>query len=361
MNQKNHNYGLPTILSGIGLSAIYAAGKATHAIPQEIIDLLGFSSLSTVAFGLDMLLFPEQAKKPKSIDLTDRIKISLHNHSEFSDYSTNYSKIPVLLRDAFKQLTNAEKPGILAITDTSNDFLYRNLPKILSEQELAEKYSLDHYSDRLAIIKHKKTGNHLYLLHAIEFHELEGHILGICINQQPKIYNTPADNAKQIKEMDGIPIAAHPFAVAFGGCGKQKLDELLEKELIDAIEVHNSQCIRLVPCLIDARKYNQLAKQYAAETGIPAIATPDSRHPKDIATSLFCPRPEEIDFSSEEKFIASLKKAISKSRFPKKYYEMNKESYCKWTFFVRTLIVLNQFGRRFPWRGKSKGELIQVQ
>ena len=358
MNQKNHNYGLPTILSGIGLSAIYAVGKATHAIPQEIIDLLGFSSLSIVSLGLDMLLFPEQAEKPKQIDIADRIKISLHNHSEFSDYSTNYSKIPVLLREAFKQLTNAEKPGVLAITDTSNDFLYRNFQKILSE--LPSRYALDYYSDRLAIIRDRKTGNHLYLLHAIEFHEPEGHILGIGINRQPKIYNSPIDNAKQVKEMDGIAIAAHPFAVAFGGCGKQKLDELIEKELIDAVEVHNSQCIRLVPYLIDAREYNKLAKQYALETGIPAIATSDSRHPKDIATSLFCPEQAEINFSSEEKFIASLKKAISESRFPKKYYEMNKEGYCSWLLFLRTLVSLNQFGRRFPWRKKSKGELIQV-
>jgi len=336
------------ILTGIGIStAVIVSSMGSYfqdVLPSIHFPLPHAAATAMTAFGFSCLFYSENSAKhrPKPID---GIRCSLHNHTEFSDYAAIYAKLPVVLREAFRQGI-----GVLAITDMNNDFLYRNLPKEMKE---IKDFTLEHYSPRLAIIREECSGKILYLLHGIECHIPRGHILGIGIDEIEKVYSSPIDNAKQIKEKGGIIIAAHPFATPFGGCGKETLDELVKQELITAIEGHNGQC-RFIPG-IDARKWNEQAKKYAIENILPAIATPDSRHPKDVGTCYFIMPAEALDCSSEEQVIRSLKGAISESTFPK-YYRMNVEGYCPLHLFIRTFISLSRLGRRWPWRRKAKGE-----
>jgi len=283
----------------------------------------------------------------------NRIKVSLHNHTEYSSYSCVYSKTSPILREAFKQLCESH-PGILAITDNNNDVFYRNLQKIIPEG-----YTIEEYSPRSAIIREDKTGKILYLLHAIEFHEPKGHLLGIGITMSLRPYSDPRDNAKQVRDIGGIVLAAHPLAVPFGGCGKQTLDYLVNNDLIDGIEGFNALCRLRIPFLFDAQKYNDMAKQYAQERGVAAVSCSDSRHPKHIVDGIFLPEVSEIDFSTSEKLIESIRKAIRKTKYPDNYHDRNREKYNKLVNFARTVIFLDKLGRRLPWRKKVKGEILK--
>jgi len=296
------------------------------------------------------------------IQFTPSLKTSLHNHTIHSpSRCTAGTTIDRVVEAAFRH-----RVGILACTDYTGSAAFDELKARRAELR-GSGYSVEDFGSRAAddyvlTVTQKGSGRVLYVLRGIEYHDnnvrREGHVVGIGFHgpitvewsyQQGAAYNV-VDAAKAIREQGGIVIAPHPFAeeallgmVHLGGMGRAKLERLLERGLVDAIETYNSECICFLPGLLDAsganRKAQEFADSYSQERGFGGIAVNDARHPADIAISYFRMPAALINSSSGEAFVDGLRKAIALTSDPGLRQRMNCQRRKPWGTFVRHTIV----------------------
>jgi predicted metal-dependent phosphoesterase TrpH len=117
-----------------------------------------------------------------------------------------------------------------------------------------------------------------------------------------------------------IQIAAHPFLTKHRGTGYEKLHNNLF--YYDAIEGFNAQSYF-------SRNANSQAKQFAAEKGMPWIATSDAHRIQDLGIS-YISFADTLDTRSGEALIASLRTAIRDNAFRKHEQYASLSSLFRW-------------------------------
>ncbi len=104
-----------------------------------------------------------------------------------------------------------------------------------------------------------------FVIPGIEISSIDGHILGLGIEEKVQPQLSAADTVDRIRDLGGIAISAHPFSLSLTPFSALEAD-------FDAIEVFNP------------RRYigNRLAKKYALEEGIPMTAGSDAHYCQEI-------------------------------------------------------------------------------
>jgi predicted metal-dependent phosphoesterase TrpH len=163
------------------------------------------------------------------------MRMELHCHSHYS----KGKKIPVEGLDSpAGMVRTARKLGLsgIALTDHST---HRGWPEASREA--------------------RKQG--LLFIPGIEVSSLEGHILGLGLNDYVKSGLSVEETMEKIREQGAVSVAAHPFDIRRDGIGKACLKA-------DAIEAFNSMCLD--------RFSNRLARMLAEKEGKPVVAGSDA-------------------------------------------------------------------------------------
>ncbi|MFC1690728.1 PHP domain-containing protein [Nanoarchaeota archaeon] len=234
---------------------------------------------------------------------------------------------------------------ILVITDSNRDDA---TSIILSDpQKILPGFKVYQFDDRGLVVE--KQNRKLYVLNGMEFHGPQGHIISAghrIVNKNGLPYNDDydvKDTVDSIHEYGGLAIPAHILHEAVYGLSEEQLLELIYRtnldDRIDAVETFNALNIRLIPWLVDARKYNVRAKKFAEEHNIPGIAAPDAHalSHMDSAYVIFY----DLDFTSGEKLVESMRGCLQKRTHDNITYD-NVENYVTWREFI-DWAVINKF------------------
>lgn len=137
----------------------------------------------------------------------------------------------------------------------------------------------------------------LLVIPAEEIDTPEGQIIGLFLSERIEPWQSPTAVIDQIHSQGGLAIAPHPFDAM-----REGLATITDhSEELDAIETLNSRCIR--------DKYNNRAKAYAAEHGLPATGGSDAHFACEVGTAY---TQVQIDRTGDgnERTITAIKNAL---------------------------------------------------
>ena len=138
-----------------------------------------------------------------------------------------------------------------------------------------------------------------------EIHTKDGEVIGYFLSEEIPGKLPAIDTVKLIKQQGGLVCVPHPFDVLRGSAiNKRALDEILNE--VDIIEVFNARSFY--------RRYNTMARRFAAQHKLPASAGSDAHTPDEIGTTYV----DMPDFDGKEGFLSALSqgKIIGKSSSP---------------------------------------------
>ncbi|MCW1300358.1 MAG: hypothetical protein OH363_03605 [Candidatus Parvarchaeota archaeon] len=257
--------------------------------------------------------------------MSNVVKASLHNHSI---YSGNSASQRCTLERMIEKAFDVDLQ-ILAITDNNSD---RSIDLILANSSKM-KYSITDFDDRGIIINKKE--HELCLIRGAEIFTDKGHILSIghegkmCFNKKHDLF----DILGEIKDRGGLAIPAHILHTQIGGMKKETLLEIID--YIDAVETFNAYNIKVFPRMIDATRFNLLAKKFSQEYHIPGIASSDSHHIDQIDRAYVLFNKDKLNYSSGKKFVDSIRTSLQNNEFK------NYESYVPKVEIMRWILSIN--------------------
>jgi len=192
---------------------------------------------------------------------------------------------------------------IFSIThETALDFISQKL----------NEYDKKYYANAIRLSKKYETGHEIIILTGVEIRHPKGHILGVGYRRNrvvEKLANKPPRTLEEIcraiKQNGGLVIVPHPFNRRVGGISKRDLESILDK--VDAIEIFNAQNVLF-------KKYDEEAKEFCKEYGVPGIASSDSHELSHIYKA-FIEFYYPLDFSSGEALVQSMREAFRKGHY----------------------------------------------
>jgi predicted metal-dependent phosphoesterase TrpH len=124
----------------------------------------------------------------------------------------------------------------------------------------------------------------------------QGEIIGLFLVQQISPFLSLKQTVQQIKKQGGLVYLPHPFDEFRNSAVKRKDAEKI-KTSIDLMEIFNSRTIN--------SKYNEFARKFASDNGIPAVVGSDAHHIFELANSYL----EMEDFNGPTDFLHKIKDA----------------------------------------------------
>ncbi len=243
----------------------------------------------------------------------------LHNHSDNSD--------PVLCRGATIEnyVNRAFNLGvhILAITDNNKDVAIDQARKLSG-------YKTEDLDGRGLLIT--KGDKELIMLRGTEFHRLQGHVLALGYKGKINI-NKDYDlkgSVRYVKDNGGIIIPAHILNKQVGGLDRDLLLDIIDD--VDALETFNAQQINFLG-LINASRYNALAKVFAKSVNKPGVAGADAHRYKHM--DLAYPTFDDLDTSTGYRLVESIRTSLIEGSYTNKEDLNTQLGFSSWTIFPR--------------------------
>jgi predicted metal-dependent phosphoesterase TrpH len=141
---------------------------------------------------------------------SDRLgRADIHMHTNLGDGTASPAKV----------LAEAERRHLDVIAITDHDHLegYKRVVDLL-----------------------EKSGSALGVIPGIEVTTRQGHLLGLWVQQPPKMMRSVEASIDAIKEQGGLVIVPHPLGRLVPSLSRKKIEELLERGfVIDGLEVYN--------------------------------------------------------------------------------------------------------------------------
>jgi len=126
-----------------------------------------------------------------------------------------------------------------------------------------------------------------------EIHTLDGEIIGYFLKEEIPGKLPATETVTLIKQQGGLVCVPHPFDALRGSAiTRRALDEILNK--VDIIEVFNARSFY--------RRYNTMARRFAAQHRLPGSAGSDAHTPDEIGKTYV----EMPDFDGKESFLNAL-------------------------------------------------------
>lgn len=122
-----------------------------------------------------------------------------------------------------------------------------------------------------------------------------GEIIGLFLTERIPFGETAVKTCELIREQGGLVYVPHPFDPMRRNITENSLDDITERGLVDAIEVHNSKT--------SLQSLNAKAKQYAAHRGIAMGSGSDAHVPHALGSAYV----EMPDFDGPQDFLAKLR------------------------------------------------------
>jgi predicted metal-dependent phosphoesterase TrpH len=122
-----------------------------------------------------------------------------------------------------------------------------------------------------------------------------GEIIGLFLDERVPMGKSPVEAAEAIRAQGGIVYVPHPFDPMRRNLAAESLDDLVDRGLVDAIEVINSKT--------SLAGLNRRAAEYAAEHALAAGAGSDAHVPLALGAAVV----EIPDFDGPEEFLAALR------------------------------------------------------
>ncbi len=163
--------------------------------------------------------------------------------------------------------------------------------------------------------------------------------LVIGSNQVPN-FMPLEDTLKYGQDNELIQIAEHPFCTAHYGIGQDALETNLN--YFDAIEGHNAQMTlpRFMSALPILGKYtkrtNDQTKAFATRYNKPYIATSDAHRIEDTGVACITADATDIDITSGEKLLETLKQTIRKGNFVTQEGYESLTGWLSWVYTFKT-------------------------
>ena len=267
--------------------------------------------------------------------------ISLHNHTGEGGYEKGGSASKYTL-PSYKELIDTllkHNIHIAAITDHDYDGA---IDDILDNDHF--EYEILNLDNRgVKVIQEGKAD--LYLLRGVEkvrpCHDLIiGHneSLGITPYQEDDVDGL-ADIISEGINGGGFSGVVHPFNRPFGGATEDQLTKLIKKGVVDFIEGWNAQNTLIWS------KYNEMSKKFARDHNIPAVATSDSHTLRDIPKGYITIDDKDLDFSSGNSLVSSLKRNIKANNF-KNHEGNNRFQLLAIMYYQPFSYIVSEKGRR---------------
>ncbi len=168
----------------------------------------------------------------------------LHIHSTFSDGSAT---VEAILYHASTQT----QLDVIAITD------HDTLEGARLAMELAPRFRVE-------------------VIPGMEVTTTEGHLLALFITEPVAAGMPFVDTARRVREVGGLPIAAHPFDLMAHGIGARRLRRIQQEHpgLIAGVEVINGSLLTSIG--------NRRAEHLRWELGLPGLGNSDAHLLEDI-------------------------------------------------------------------------------
>lgn len=288
--------------------------------------ILGYTGLSLVGPVNNKYLSEIPKETAKAINDWFRDNSFQKNEEEyFADLHIHLDKKEAEsdLAGMIKKLS--QKTDIVAITNKSlelespQDLSFEYFRDLVTDSRSSLEYDIYADDKMICMANHQDT---LYLVKGQEI--LTGEGIGViavgCEDDFPK-YSSMNQLLSGIEEQEGISIMAHPYSVStnfFKGrfrlpSNEQEEDRQYYASLVTAVEEFNSQNTWFVKSMLGS---NILAARMAEEPCVNGIANSDTHYDLStvgLAGTIFSR--EDIDYSSGDKFIESIKKNIGKGRY----------------------------------------------
>jgi predicted metal-dependent phosphoesterase TrpH len=140
-----------------------------------------------------------------------------------------------------------------------------------------------------------KEGMEKSLIVGQEQKSTKGELIGLFLNERLPALKNPFELATCIKDQGGIVYVPHPFDVKRHSLDEKTLHLLVERKLIDIIEVFNSKNRE--------RTINEKAARFAQQHNIAVAASSDAHVPEAFGAA-YCIMPQ---FENKQEFLAALK------------------------------------------------------
>lgn len=121
-----------------------------------------------------------------------------------------------------------------------------------------------------------------------------GEIIGLFLTEHVPFGIAPREAAKRIRDQGGIVYIPHPFDPMRRNLSEAALNDLVDAELVDAIEVFNAKT--------SLQSLNTRAREFAVLHGLAPGAGSDAHVPDALGAAYV----EMDDFDSPESFLANL-------------------------------------------------------